>query len=80
MTMTWWSFDSLRKISPMRRATPPEMPVSISSKISVGSGMALATSDLVTSVRRDSSPPEATPLMGISRLPGLAAKRNCTSS
>lgn len=62
-------------ISPMRSATDPETPVSISSKITVGSCPERATSDLRLSISRDISPPEATFSTGWSGIRRLAVNR-----
>ena len=51
--------DSDAIISPMASAIRPDTPVSISSKMTVGSFLHLASIDLIASIIRDSSPPDA---------------------
>ena len=55
--------DSLERWFPRTSDVAPPIPVSISSKIIVGKGIALATRDLITKVSLDNSPPEATSLI-----------------
>ena len=64
----------------MASATAPPTPVSISSKISVGAEPLAASTTLSASMKRASSPPEATFISGASGVPGLAATRNSTRS
>ena len=65
---------------PMASAMRPETPVSISSKMIVGSCMRSASSALIASITRDSSPPEAMRSTGWGAAVRLAVKRNSTRS
>ena len=64
---------------PIRSATLPLTPVSISSNIRVGIPANLAITDLRLSIMRDNSPPDAT-FDSSSGAPPLAAKRKATPS
>ena len=64
----------------MAFAISPDTPVSISSKIKVGSWDFSATMDLITSMMRDSSPPEATLFNGAKSMPLLAENNRAASS
>ena len=67
-------------MSPIASAMRPETPVSISSKMMVGSCIRLASRALMASMTRESSPPEAIFSMGRGAALRLAVKRNSTAS
>ena len=72
--------ETIFRRSPTILAVLPPIPMSTSSKMSVGT---LSTSDstvLIASMTRESSPPEATFTSGLSGSPGLAERRNSTES
>ena len=56
---------------PIASATAPPTPVSISSKTSVGAEPRSASTTFSASMKRDSSPPDATFISGPGRVPGL---------
>ena len=62
------------------RAVRPPMPMSTSSKTSVGTRSASASAVLSASITRESSPPEATRASGRGSTPGLAESRNSARS
>src|SRR5205807_9310703 len=70
------AFGEARELMPIASATSPPTPVSISSKTSVGAEPLAASTTLSASMKRASSPPEATLINGASGVPGLAATRN----
>ena len=65
--------------SPTRKAVSPEIPVSISSKINVGSEVCLASRPLTASISLDNSPPEATLPTGAGGCPAFAVNNKSTS-
>ena len=65
--------DKLRTFQ-VARAVIPEIPVSISSKISVGVSSSSARTVFTASMTRDSSPPDATFPIGFRGSPGFAEK------
>ena len=67
-------------IDPILSAISPEVPVSISSKITVGRAVAPAIIDFRQSIKREISPPDATWATGINGLFLLAEKRKLTES
>ena len=69
-----------RMISPICPAIAPLTPVSISSKMMVGSPLEDAINDLIHSMIRLISPPDAISLTGRRLWLRFAAKRNCTLS
>ncbi|MNL70255.1 hypothetical protein D3C87_1952290 [compost metagenome] len=60
MQITCMFFSSSPITSPTRKAVSPEIPVSISSNMRVGNEVCLAMMDFMASIKRESSPPEAT--------------------
>ena len=64
----------------MASATAPPTPVSISSKIRVGAEPLSASTTLSASMKRDSSPPDATLSNGPGRVPGFVCAQNSTRS
>ena len=80
MSTTCIEAESEAMISPMASAMRPETPVSISSKMIVGSCIRSASRAFRASITRESSPPEAMRSTGCGVIRGLAVKRNCTLS
>ena len=78
--MTWTR--SARRASrwPIASETAPPTPVSISSKTSVGAEPRSASTTFSASMKRDSSPPDATFISGPGRVPGLVCTQNSTRS
>ena len=72
--------DSRASRWPIASATAPPTPVSISSKTSVGAEPRSASATFSASRKRDSSPPEATFIIGPGRVPGLVRTQNSTWS
>ena len=64
----------------MASATAPPTPVSISSKTRVGAEPLSASTTFRASMKRESSPPEATFISGPGRVPGLVWAQNSTRS
>ena len=64
----------------MASATAPPTPVSISSNTSVGAEPRSASATFSASMKRASSPPEATFIIGPGRVPGLVCTQNSTRS
>lgn len=67
-----------RSFTPTFQAARPLIPVSISSNTRVSMSSASARTDLMASITRDSSPPEAILAMERGGSPGLADMRNST--
>ena len=80
MSTTCIVAESDSMISPMASAMRPETPVSISSKMTVGSCMHRASRALRASMTRESSPPEAIRSTGWGVALRLAVKRKTTLS
>ena len=80
MSTTCIEAASEAMISPMASAMRPDTPVSISSKMIVGSCIRSASSALSASMTRDSSPPEAIRSTLCGARPRLAEKRKRTLS
>ncbi len=80
MHSTWWAWATVSSCSETRQAVLPLMPVSISSKIRVSMSSLPASTVLMASMMRDSSPPLATWLKALTPSPGLVEIRNSTSS
>ncbi len=66
--------------APMASATAPPAPASISSKTSVGAEPRSASTTFSASMKRDSSPPDATFISGPGRVPGFVCTQNSTRS
>ena len=64
MAMTCMCPAMCRMMTPTATEMSPETPLSISSKMIVGNRLRRVTSDFMASMRRDSSPPEATSANG----------------
>ncbi|BAB48892.1 mlr1540 [Mesorhizobium japonicum MAFF 303099] len=69
-------FDRRASLWPMASATAPPTPVSISSKTSVGAEPRSASATFSAKRKRDSSPPDATFIIGPGRVPGLVRTQN----
>src|SRR4030042_1374700 len=67
---------SLARRSPTERATSPPMPASTSSKISVLIRSEAASTPLIASMTRESSPPEAIERRRLNGSPGVGGMRN----
>ena len=74
------ALDSRASRWPMASATAPPTPVSISSKTSVGAEPRSASATFSASRKRESSPPDATFIIGPGRVPGLVRTQNSTWS
>ena len=70
---TWWRRASAHRLRPIGSALRPPIPVSTSSKTSVGVSSASARTCLIASATRDSSPPEAIRASGRAGSPEFGA-------
>ena len=66
------------KALPTLSAASPEIPESISSKISVETGSLFFNTDFIANIIRDTSPPDATFVRGFGISPGFALRKNST--
>ena len=81
VTAITWTLPARRASrAPMASATAPPTPVSISSNTSVGAEPLSDSTTFSASRKRDSSPPEATFIIGPALVPGLVWTQNSTRS